>query len=112
LPDATSLGLLSPPAAARPLAKVLGVVLGHLDRRYGQLLGGTGEVEEAWRARSHLVGRRVAVEGPDGAAVAGSLRAMSFEAVELDCGEVVPQVWLPERVRGIRTLDGPGVNFP
>ena len=91
-----------------PFADVLGVVLKHLDHRYGQLLGTGGvDVEEAWRARSHLVGRRVVLETSDGPAVPGHLRSLSFDAVELDCGEVVPQVWSPERVRGLRLLDGP-----
>jgi len=111
LPDATSLAMLTPDAEPRPLREVLGVVLTHLDRRYGQLLGGDlGEVEAAWRAGSRLVGRRVALETADGLVVPGHLRSLSFDAVELDCGEVVPQVWPPERVRGLRPLDDPGVK--
>ena len=108
LPDATSLAMLAPRDEPRPFGEVLGVVLKHLDTRYGQLLGGRGEVvEEAWRAGSQLVGRRVVLETSDGQVVPGSVRALSFDAVELDCGEVVPQVWPPERVRGLRPLDGP-----
>ena len=108
LPDATSLALMAPRTDPLPFVDVLGVVLKHLDHRYGQLLGtDSAEVEEAWRARSHLVGRRVVLETSDGVAVPGHLRSLSFDAVELDCGEVVPQVWSPERVRGLRPLDGP-----
>ena len=108
LTDATSLALLTPSVELRPLREVVGVVLAHLDRRYGQLLGGElGEVEAAWRAGSQLVGRRVALETTDGQVVPGHLRSLSFDAVELDRGEVVPQVWPPERVRGLRPLDGP-----
>ncbi len=108
LPDATSLELVAPQTDPLPFVGVLGIVLKHLDHRYGQLFGtGGAEVEEAWRVQSHLVGRRVVLETSDGLAVPGHLRSMSFDAVELDCGEVVPQVWSPERVRGLRLLDGP-----
>ena len=108
LPDATSLAVIAPDAPGVGLEAALGVVLTALDRRYGQLLGGDiGGVEEAWRERSRLVGRRVALEAADGRVQPGHLRSMSFDAVELDCGEVVPQVWPPERVRGLRPLDGP-----
>ncbi len=108
LPDATSLEVLAPRVESRPFGDVLGVVLKHLDLRYGQLLGGHGEaVEEAWRAGSQLVGRRVALETSDGQVVPGCVRSLSFDAVELDCGEVVPQLWPPERVRGLRPLEGP-----
>ena len=108
LPDATSVAMLAPRAESHPFGDVLAVVLKHLDVRYGQLLGGDGEVvEEAWRTGSQLVGRRVALETTDGQVVPGCVRSMSFDAVELDCGEVVPQVWPPERVRGLRPLEGP-----
>ena len=108
LPDATSLTMLAPRDEPHPFGDVLGVVLKHLDTRYGQLLGGRGDlVEEAWRVGSGLVGRRVALETSDGQVVPGHLRSLSFDAVELDCGEVVPQVWPPERVRGLRPLEGP-----
>ena len=109
LPAATSLALLAPAGGPWHPVAVLGVVLGHLDRRYGQLLAGdSAAVEAEWRSRSRLVGRRVVLEAADGRVQPGRVRSMSFDAVELDAGGVAPQVWPPELIRGLRPAEGPG----
>ena len=102
LPDATSLALLTPGREPPAWDAVLEAALRQLDRRYAELLDTPDVIEAAWRQRSRLVGRAATVELADGAAVAGVVRSLGFEAVELDCGEVVPRVWPPERVRGVR----------
>ncbi len=102
LPDATSLTLLTPGCEPPAWDAVLESVLRCLDRRYAEMLDSPDGIEGQWRARARLVGRAATVELADGTAVPGVVRSLGFDAVELDCGEVVPRVWPPERVRGVR----------
>jgi BirA family transcriptional regulator, biotin operon repressor / biotin---[acetyl-CoA-carboxylase] ligase len=101
LPEATSLSLISdtefaPRAAAE-------VVLRRLDREYDRLL--TGErvaVEADWKWRVGLLGRPVAIELTDGTTASGRLREMGFDGLELDTGDLLPRLILPETVRHLR----------
>ena len=101
LPDAASLtqvsgGGFEPRTAAE-------VVLRRLDREYDRLL--TGErvaVEADWKWRVGLLGRPVAVELTDGTTLSGRLREMGFDGLELDTGELLPRLILPETVRNLR----------
>ncbi len=103
LPDATSLAIET--GTRFDLRTVMAAVVRHLDTEYSLLIQGDWQsLENEWSQRIGLVGRTVAVELADGVVLPGRLRALSFEALELDIGEVVPRVLQPELVRQIRQL--------
>lgn len=107
LPDAASLGILSGKLIDVPTAAA--AVIRHLDAEYLRLLSGERVAVEAdWKWRVGLLGRPVSVELTDGTVVAGRLREMSFDGLELDTGEVVARVIAPEAVRHVTALAGPG----
>lgn len=100
LPDATSLRVVS--GRDTDPRTALEVVVRHLDREYGRLLGGERVAVEAdWKWRVGLLGRQVAVELTDGTTVHGRLREMGFDGLELDTGELLPRVLVPETVRHV-----------
>jgi len=98
LPQATSLAieagsLFDPPSASTTLIRCL-------DDEYDRML--TGEVvplEADWKWRIGLLGRQVIAETADGERIAGRLREMSFEAIELEHFESGVTVLKPEFVR-------------
>ena len=103
LPDATSLAIVT--GQRFDLRTVTAAVVRHLDTEYDQLIVGDPQsLEMEWTQRIGLVGQTVSVELADGTVLPGRLRALSFEALELDIGEVVPRVLQPELVRQIRQL--------
>ena len=105
LPDATSLELVAGRAVA--LREAAGAVMEALDRWYGGLLAAdSGPLEAAWRARLGLVGQVAVATLADGATVAGRVRGVAFNGLELDCGGLVPVAVPPERVRGVRVASG------
>ena len=99
LPDATSLTAAS--ELPIPPKEAAEVVIRKLDAEYDRLLRGERVAVEAdWKWRVGLLGRPVAVELTDGATVAGRLREMTFDALELDTVGGV-RVVVPETVRHI-----------
>jgi BirA family transcriptional regulator, biotin operon repressor / biotin---[acetyl-CoA-carboxylase] ligase len=99
LPDATSLAATSElPIPPREAAEL---VIRKLDAEYDRLLRGERVAVEAdWKWRVGLLGRPVSVELTDGAIVAGRLREMGFDGLELDTVGGV-RVLVPESVRHI-----------
>jgi BirA family biotin operon repressor/biotin-[acetyl-CoA-carboxylase] ligase len=101
LPDATSLGILSgkqidPRAAAE-------VVIRKLDDEYARLFAGERVAVEAdWKWRVGLLGRHVEIELLGGDTVAGRLREMSFDGLELENSGGFVTVIAPESVAHIR----------
>lgn len=98
LPDATSLALAAgtefdPQTAAAVLVR-------RLDEEYDRLLAGERVALEAdWKWRVGLLGRHVVAELADGSAVAGRLREMGFDGIELEHGDGAFRVLTPEAVR-------------
>jgi BirA family biotin operon repressor/biotin-[acetyl-CoA-carboxylase] ligase len=100
LPDATSLGIVG--RAGLDGCTAARVVIQKLDAEYARLLAGERVAVEAdWKWRIGLLGRQVTVEQTDGTAVAGRLREMGFDGLELDTGGFTPRLLLPETVRHI-----------
>ncbi len=98
LPDATSLGIVSGETFDVPT--MASEVTRKLDAEYGRLLGGERVAVEAdWKWRVGLLGRHVTAELTDGTAVAGRLREMSFDGLELDPGDGKVKMLVPETVR-------------
>lgn len=104
LPDATSLGMLSGrDVGVREAAEA---VVAALDAWYAPLADGDlAGLESAWTRRLGLSGRAVAIDLSDGGEVVGRVRHLAFDAVEVDCGQVVPVAVPPERIRHVRVLD-------
>jgi BirA family transcriptional regulator, biotin operon repressor / biotin---[acetyl-CoA-carboxylase] ligase len=98
LPEAASLAQLAP--APPDTAEVARLLIRRLDEEYDRLcLGDLSALEESWRSHLDLLGRQVVAECQDGTHVAGRLRALSFEGVELDRPGAPPLVLRPERVQ-------------
>jgi BirA family biotin operon repressor/biotin-[acetyl-CoA-carboxylase] ligase len=101
LPDATSLALvagalLDPETAAR-------VLIRQLDDEYDRLLAGERIALEAdWKWRIGLLGRQVEVELADGSLLAGRLRDMAFDGLELEEPGGFVRVVRPEAIRHLR----------
>ncbi|HSQ57064.1 MAG TPA: hypothetical protein VLM40_15130, partial [Gemmata sp.] len=78
-------------------------VIQKLDLEFARLLRGEIIALEAeWKWRVGLLGRQVALELNAGGEIAGRLRDMSFEGIELDCNSGGPRLIVPEAVRRIR----------
>ncbi|HEV3440667.1 MAG TPA: biotin--[acetyl-CoA-carboxylase] ligase [Gemmata sp.] len=100
LPDATSLGMAS--GGLFEMRAVAGIVIHRLDREYDRLLAGDRiAVEADWKWRIGLLGRQVTLELMDGSTVAGRLREMEFDRLELEMGDGTIQAIVPETVRHI-----------
>ena len=104
LPDATSLAVLC--GRDLPVRVAAEAVIAALDEWYAPLAGGDlAGLEHAWVRQLGLAGRAVAVEVAGGGVVVGRVRQLSFDGVEVDCGQVVPVGVPPERVRHVRVVD-------
>ncbi|MBA4064358.1 MAG: biotin--[acetyl-CoA-carboxylase] ligase [Isosphaera sp.] len=100
LPGAASLRVFS--GAETDPADAAAVVLRKLNAEYERLLGGEQVgVEADWKWRVGLLGRPVVAELADGTAVAGRLREMTFDGLELDAPDGM-RVLVPETVRHLR----------
>jgi BirA family transcriptional regulator, biotin operon repressor / biotin---[acetyl-CoA-carboxylase] ligase len=100
LPDATSLAMVS--GGRFEVRTVVKIVIHHLDREYGHLLGGERSAIEAnWIWRMGLIGREVAVEFMDGSTITGRLLEMNFDRLELHRGDGAVQAIAPETVRHV-----------
>jgi BirA family transcriptional regulator, biotin operon repressor / biotin---[acetyl-CoA-carboxylase] ligase len=103
LPEAISLHGITGSEWALPT--VLEAVLRNLDQEYDQLLTvGLQALESTWAELSGVVGQLVQIETTEHKLIPGRLRSLSFDAVELDIGEVIPQLFRPESVRGVKRL--------
>ena len=104
LPDATSLGVLT--GRSFDLRTAAEVVIRQLDAEYARLIGGERVAVEAdWKWRTGLLGRQVLVELSDGTTLAGRLREMSFDGLDLEIsGERVRRI-VPESVEHVRATD-------
>ena len=97
LPDATSLSLIAGREFdTRTSAEVL---IRHLDAEYARLIGGEKVAVEAdWKWRVGLLGRQVIVELTDGTTIAGRLREMGFDGLEVEIAGTGPRRIVPETV--------------
>jgi len=104
LPAATSLAMLGGRDVG--VREAADAVVAALDEWYAPLADGDlADLEGTWVRRLGLVGRAVAIDLADGGEVVGRVRHLAFDAVEVDCGQVVPAVLAPERIRHVRVLD-------
>jgi len=100
LPDAASLSVFT--SGNYELRSAAEVVLRCLDSEYSRLLANEiVAVEADWKWRIGLLGKDVMVERTDGSTIAGRLREMSFESLELEQESVVPLLIPPESVAHI-----------
>ena len=103
LPDATSLALVAGKPFDIPTAAH--AVIGHLDAEYDRLLTGQrAPVEADWKWRVGFLGRAVNVELTDGTRVAGRLREMTFDGLELVADDGSVRAIVPESVRHIHPV--------
>jgi BirA family transcriptional regulator, biotin operon repressor / biotin---[acetyl-CoA-carboxylase] ligase len=100
LPDATSLSIVS--GMQFELRSVAGVVLNHLDRRYGSLAKGDRlEMEANWNWRMGLLGQDVEVEFMDGSTMNGHVLEMDFNRLELASEDGTVHAIVPESIRHV-----------
>jgi BirA family biotin operon repressor/biotin-[acetyl-CoA-carboxylase] ligase len=100
LPEATSLALLTGKPFDIPTAAH--AVIRQLDAEYERLLTGQrAAVEADWKWRVGFLGRTVTIELTDGTLVAGRLREMTFDALELVADDGSLLAIMPESVRHI-----------
>ena len=80
-----------------------GIVIHRLDREYDRLLTGRRiAIEADWKWRVGLLGRHVTIELMDGSMIAGRLREMEFDRLELEMDDrTIQAIVLPETVRHI-----------
>lgn len=103
LPDATSLRAAT--GQSYDLRSVVECVIQRIDEEYERLLsGGRTAVEADWKWRLGMLGRMASIELMDGMAVAGRLKDMSFEKLELEMGDGAVRAIVPESVRHIAEL--------
>jgi BirA family biotin operon repressor/biotin-[acetyl-CoA-carboxylase] ligase len=101
LPDACSLACFLDEPASVEVRDVALELIAELDRQYAPLLDQRfSPLEQAWRLRSGLMGRRVTVECQT-AKFEGRLRHLSFDCVELDEVEDGRLKLQPEMVKHI-----------
>jgi BirA family biotin operon repressor/biotin-[acetyl-CoA-carboxylase] ligase len=87
------------------LRSVAEVVIRSLDEAYDRLLlGELTDLETEWVVRTGLLGREVKAESADGSSVAGRVRAMGFDGIELDGADGTIRVLVPEHVRQLRPV--------
>lgn len=99
LPDATSLRMLRGADADRlRIDAVRELVIDALDSSFLRM----GELEAEWRELVGLEGRTVSLDLQDGTTRIGRLRSLAFAGLELDEGSMVPVVYAPESIRGLR----------
>lgn len=103
LPDATSVAAEC--GSPQDLRAAVGVLLSHLDAEYARLLAGErAAVEADWKGRVGLLGRQVEVELADGSRVAGRLREMGFDGLEVELSAGAVRRVAPEAVEHVRAV--------
>lgn len=101
LPDATSLALVA--GAPLDARAALTRVVRQLDDEYDRLGGGElAPLQADWCRRLGLLGRHVVAELADGSAIAGRLRDLSFDGVEIEANDGGIRAPRPELVRQLR----------
>jgi BirA family biotin operon repressor/biotin-[acetyl-CoA-carboxylase] ligase len=101
LPLAASLACFGPvPPSAREVAELL---IHQLDEQYDRLCqGDLATLEAVWKRRLGLVGRQVLVYCPE--PLAGRLRDLSFNALELETPDAALRRLAPEQVQHVHAV--------
>lgn len=100
LPDATSLGIVS--GGSFEMRTAAEAVIPRLDQEYERLLAGERiAVEADWKWRIGLLERDVTIEFMDGSLIAGRLREMEFDRLELEMEDGTIRAIVPETIRHI-----------